>query len=150
MFSNRLRKAFTLVELLVVISIIALLISALLPALNKAKQQANLVQCGSDMRQMGSALNIYSAENHGWLPYGYAQAFRASPTDYGHGWWNTVTWQWQDTLSLQSNNRSQALRAEPGTTTRRAGILRTNRTWRMIFWEFSTTRTRRRFLTRRA
>jgi prepilin-type N-terminal cleavage/methylation domain-containing protein len=66
---NNYRSAFTLVELLVVIGIISLLISVLLPALNKARQQANLIDCQSRLRQMGQALNIYTAENNGLLPY---------------------------------------------------------------------------------
>src|SRR5580658_10273343 len=63
------QNAFTLVELLVVIGIIALLISVLLPALNKARQQANLIDCQSRLRQMGQALNIYAAENNGLIPF---------------------------------------------------------------------------------
>src|SRR5690242_18426389 len=63
------REAFTLVELLVVIGIIALLISILLPALNKAREQARLVSCESNERQVLLAWNMYINAHRGRTPY---------------------------------------------------------------------------------
>src|ERR1700722_2307774 len=62
------RKAFTLVELLVVIGIIALLVSILIPALNGARQQAVSVECLSNLRQCGQILYIYANQNRGLFP----------------------------------------------------------------------------------
>jgi prepilin-type N-terminal cleavage/methylation domain-containing protein len=62
------RSAFTLVELLVVISIIALLMGILLPALSKARNTAKLMVCSSNLRQIGTLVSSYQADNDGKVP----------------------------------------------------------------------------------
>jgi prepilin-type N-terminal cleavage/methylation domain-containing protein len=62
------RKGFTLVELLVVIGIIAVLISLLLPALGRGREQSRWVACLSNMRQLGAAFTMYVNNNQGHFP----------------------------------------------------------------------------------
>jgi len=69
--STRKRAAFTLVELLVVIGIIAALIAILLPTLARAREAANRAACLSNLRQIYYALNLYSGSNNGEVPIGY-------------------------------------------------------------------------------
>jgi len=66
--STRRLRAFTLVELLVVIGIIALLISILLPALNRSRDKARAVQCASNMRQIYLAIAMFAQEHKGRVP----------------------------------------------------------------------------------
>ena len=90
-------SGFTLVELLVVIGIIAILVALLLPTLNKAREQARMTKCLSNIRNMEMAQVMYYNENKGWL----VQA------GFGHGgeqnkdpiaWFNTLQRYYQTKL----------------------------------------------------
>lgn len=73
--------AFTLIELLVVVAIIALLISILLPSLNRAREQTKALVCLSNLRSLGQALIAYDAEA-GRLPRTHPSIFRNTNVDY--------------------------------------------------------------------
>jgi general secretion pathway protein G len=84
---SRQRSAFTLVELLVVIGIIAVLIGLLLPVLAKARAQANRTVCLSNIRQLGSAILMYCNDNEGYFP----TAARAAQIAFEY---DTADWVW--------------------------------------------------------
>jgi prepilin-type N-terminal cleavage/methylation domain-containing protein/prepilin-type processing-associated H-X9-DG protein len=83
------RLAFTLVELLVVIGIIAVLISILLPALGMARRHAQDVVCESNFRQFGMAIQMFANNNQGFLPIkgpdGSTLTNSFGPTTNGNG-----------------------------------------------------------------
>lgn len=62
------RRGFTLVEMLVVIAIIAILVSMLLPALNKVREAARTLKCAANLHQIGIGFQMYRAENNNFLP----------------------------------------------------------------------------------
>jgi len=80
----RRQSAFTLVELLVVIGIIALLISILLPTLSSVRRQAATLQCSSNMKQIATAMMMYVQDNKGKLP---PCASDPVPGVWDAGWW---------------------------------------------------------------
>lgn len=75
-------RAFTLVELLVVIGIISVLVGILLPTLGRARAAAQATVCLSNLRSIGQALNLYTSENKGYFP--------GSGSSSGAGIWSVV------------------------------------------------------------
>ena len=86
-FSRRRRGAFTLVELLVVIGIIAVLMGILLPALANAREQGRKVKCMSNLRQLVMAAQMYSTQNKGTIMPG--SIYKALSDPYGRNWSDT-------------------------------------------------------------
>jgi prepilin-type N-terminal cleavage/methylation domain-containing protein len=79
MSPRRTRHAFTLVELLVVIGIIAVLVGLLIPALGKARESAQRINCASQLRQIGQWAGMYAGQFRNFMPVGWYVGDSYSP-----------------------------------------------------------------------
>lgn len=78
---------FTLIELLIVISIIALLLSIIVPTLSKAKQQANLILCANNQKQLLTGVMLYSADHQQFPPSIQGHNYGGTVSDPDHYFW---------------------------------------------------------------
>lgn len=120
---TRSRFGFTLVELLVVIGIIAVLVGILLPALNRARRQAAMVQCQSNMRQIALGMLQYINDNRGrlmigWIDKGGVPNINGGPALYPDGWG------WAGELMFQGYLRSENYYVSPNNSTSAVQISR--------------------------
>jgi prepilin-type processing-associated H-X9-DG protein/prepilin-type N-terminal cleavage/methylation domain-containing protein len=81
---------FTLVELLVVIGIIAILLGIIMPAVSRARQQAQSLKCLANLRTLGQAFQMYASANRNCLPYPTTQLITTSGDPQGFLWYNAL------------------------------------------------------------
>ena len=80
-------RSFTLVELLVVIAIIGILAGLSFSAISGAMAKAKSSECVNNLRQIGTAMNLFATENNGYLPYATGPNAAGSANSYGFNHW---------------------------------------------------------------
>jgi prepilin-type N-terminal cleavage/methylation domain-containing protein/prepilin-type processing-associated H-X9-DG protein len=94
------RRAFTLIELLIVIAIIGILLGLLLPAVQAARESARRTECANHLKQLGVALVNYH-DAHSRLPSGFVSSVSSSGVDTGPGWgWAALSLPYLEETSL--------------------------------------------------
>src|SRR6478609_6442779 len=86
------RRAFSLVELMVVIALLGIMIAMLLPAIQAARERSRATACSNHMKQVGLALNDFES-THGHFPKGGEGRFDRSLSPapmYGFSWWVSI------------------------------------------------------------
>src|SRR5678815_962591 len=87
-----LKRAFSLIELLVVVAIIGVLAALLLPALTRAKRQARIIQCKNNLRQLSIATQSYAGDNSAYPLYQFRYSWGAALTPYLGGESRALAW----------------------------------------------------------
>jgi len=105
-----------LVELLVVIGIIAVLIGILLPALGRARQQAKVVSCQAQMRDIGTSFQMYSIANKESLPPGFYSVPPTPPSTITVVRWVDLSDPWGNQLGFYEDLVPTGAAAGPGGT----------------------------------
>lgn len=83
--SGKFSARFTIVELLVVIAIIVILVAMLLPALNAAREHAKKIKCMNNLKQFGTAVNLYAVDYNSYIPQRATTTFNDIASNRNHG-----------------------------------------------------------------
>jgi prepilin-type N-terminal cleavage/methylation domain-containing protein len=102
--------AFTLVELLVVVAIIAVLLGLLLPVLGRTRASADRAVCYSNVRQLSAGILSYAQQNRGWLPYCALGANNTDLIEMPDDW---LWWQLDRNVDASPIAQSLRVRGEP-------------------------------------